>query len=221
MMNLSGFCDKKFEMQLTQNNRNQRNFWWLFKKKKSQVRPGAMEPAAVKKLVEEIGIGKQIEIMRIGYDGSIDERPINVEIINTFSDGFTGKVVNVERDMIERSTSKLVYAKQGGGVMEFLYSDGDIQEIIIPEDEKLITQERNINGLKEILNALEKGDHIVSYYDSRERGTINAEGTLLSKDESGLLFSMKIEKVNRIELEKKIDKDFNIEDDLVIDIGLV
>ncbi|GAB4379093.1 MAG: hypothetical protein Kow0042_28140 [Calditrichia bacterium] len=181
-----------------------------------------MSPEAVKQTIQEIGVGKQIEILRIGFDGEIDDMPIIVEILDISESGFTGKIVNVERQMIESTTDKLVYAKKGGGIIEFFYTDGDIKEITVSKDAELLEAERDVEALREILSALEKGDHvIVAYYDSKQRGTLNAEGTIADKNDDGNTFTLKIERINRIELGRKEEKVFNIEKDLVIDIEIV
>jgi hypothetical protein len=206
-------------------NISQRYFWWPFRKKKKEKfegRTGAMEPQKIKKTIEGIGIGKQIEILRIGYDGSIDDIPINVEIIDISPNSFTGKIINLERRMIESATDKLVYAKTGGGVLEFNYNDGDIKEIALSHDQELIEQERNIDNLIEVLSALEAGDHvIVAYYDNQQKGTINTEGVITEKSDTDDIFTLTIEKINRIELQRKITKKFDLQKDLVIDIELV
>lgn len=202
-----------------------RHFWWPFKrksKKKVAIRPGALSPEKVKEIIQGLGVGKQVEILRIGYDGEIDDIPIIVELINITDEGFTGRIINVERQMIESATEKLVYARSGGGIIDFRYDDGDIKEISVSYDRELIEQERNVESLKEILEALDAGDHvIVAYYDTKARGTLNAEGTILKKNENSTAFDLKIEKINRIELEQKKEKSFNIESDLVIDIEMV
>lgn len=207
------------------NYNSKRYFWWPFKKKKKEkisVRSGAMLPSEVKQKIQDIGIGKQIEILRIGFDGNMDDMPINVEIIDISDYSFTGKIINLERQMIEDATEKLVYAKQGGGVLEFNYDDGDIKEIVVSRDEELLTQERNLDNLKEILTALESGDHvIVAYYDNKSKGTVNTEGIITEKADEKDTFTLQIEKINRIELEKKYTKQFDLERDLVIDIELV
>ena len=202
-----------------------RHFWWPFKKKSKKkvvIRPGALSPEKVKEIIQGLGIGKQVEIMRIGYDGEIDDMPIMVELINITDEGFTGRIINVERQMIESATAKLVYARSGGGIIDFRFDDGDIKEISVSQDQELIEQERNIESLKEILQALDAGDHvIVAYYDTKARGTLNAEGTILKKSEDSSSFDLKIERINRIELEQKKEKSFNIDNDLVIDIEMV
>lgn len=201
-----------------------RFFVWPFKRKKEKfiIREGALQPDEVKRRINEIGVGKQVEILRIGYDGNVDDIPIIVEIIDITHYGFTGRIVNLERLMIESATRNLIYAKKGGGIIEFYYNDGDIKEITLSRDKELLEKERNIEGLKEILSALDKGDHvIVAYFDSQHKATINTEGIILEKDEQNENFTLKIEKINRIELEKKINKQFNIRKDLVIDIEIV
>ncbi|MBN2365858.1 MAG: hypothetical protein EH225_07535 [Calditrichaeota bacterium] len=203
---------------------SKRYFFWPFKKKKtrSAVRNGALQPDEVKRRVKELGVGKQVEIVRIGYDGSIDDMPVIVEIIDISDDSFTGRIINLERQMIESATRNLVYAKKGGGVIEFFFKDGDIKEIILSRDQELLEQERNIPGLKEILTALDTGDQVlIAFYDEKHKGTINTEGTLLEKDEQNEVFTVQIEKINRIELEQKIKRTFDIRKDLVIDIEMV
>ncbi len=203
---------------------SRRYFFWPFsrKKTKSVVRSGALQPEIVRKSIQEIGVGKQIEIMRIGYDGELDDMPISVEIIDIANDHFTGKIINLERQMIESATRKLIYAKKGGGTLDFFFKDGDIKEISVSKDQELLEQERNIVGLKEILAALDTGDPvIVAYFDDKQKGTINTEGVITHKDESNETFTLQIEKINRIELEKKISKTFDIKQDLVIDIEMV
>lgn len=124
--------------------------------------------------------------------------------------------------MIESATRNLVYAKKGGGVLDFEYNDGDIKEINVPHDEELLQQERNIESLKEILTALDTGDQvIVAYYDEKQKGTVNTEGVITEKADNNESFALQIEKINRIELEKKINKKFNLNSDLIVDIEMV
>ncbi len=53
--------------------------------------------------------------------------------------------------MIESATRQLIYAKKGGGVIEFNYNDGDIKEIAVSQDQELLEKERDLSSLKEIL----------------------------------------------------------------------
>ncbi len=92
---------------------------------------------------------------------------------------------------------------------------------MVSEDEKLISQERDISALQEIMTALENGDRIlISYFDPKHQGNVNAEGTILHKSPDNKKLKVLIEKINRIELEKKIERDFDIEHDLVIDLDI-
>ncbi|NIW78645.1 MAG: hypothetical protein GWN16_03930 [Calditrichae bacterium] len=202
-----------------------RYFFKIFGKKKAEpidLRPGALSPEQVKRNIEGIGVGKIVEIIRIGYDGNIDDIPMLVEIKAIHGEGFTGKIVNVEREMIEQSSKLMVYAKRGGGVIDFKFTDGDIKEIAESKDVEELSQARDISALSEILSALEVKDSVlVAYYDKKHRGTVNVEGKLLSKKENHQGFTIMIEKINNIELENKMEKEFDIEGDLVIDITLV
>ncbi|RMI20795.1 MAG: hypothetical protein D6681_02090 [Calditrichaeota bacterium] len=202
-----------------------RHFLKLFRRKSGTVhlRPGAMPPEAVRRAVQQFGVGKVVEILRIGYDGTVDDIPIIVEIIDIGKEGFTGKVINVEREIIEGHSHKtLVYARRGGGVIEFRYDDGDIKEILESRDDEELAEARDVAALTEVLSALEVDDPVlVAYYDRKHRGTVNVEGRILSKEADGTTFTLRIEKINNIELEKKIEQRFNIERDLVIDISLV
>ncbi len=202
---------------------SQRFFFWPFKKKeKFIIRKGAMQPDEVRKIINQIGIGKQIEILRIGYDGTLDDMQTIVEILDISNYGFKCRIINLERSMIESATRNLVYAKKGGGVLDFEYNDGDIKEINVPHDEELLQQERNIESLKEILTALDTGDQvIVAYYDEKQKGTVNTEGVITEKADNNESFALQIEKINRIELEKKINKKFNLNSDLIVDIEMV
>ncbi|RMG63106.1 MAG: hypothetical protein D6715_11635 [Calditrichaeota bacterium] len=203
-----------------------RYFWWPFGKKKKgakvALRPGALPPEKVKQIVKSIGVGKTVEILRIGYDGTIDDIPLLVKITDINEEGFSGRIVNVERELIEQATEKLVFAKRGGGFIEFRYDDGDIKEITESKEETILEESRDVAALKEILEALEIGDRVlVAYYDEERQGTVNVEGTLLAKDPGGTQFTLLIEQVEKVELEKKIEREFDIEKDLVVDIEIV
>ncbi|KPK29020.1 MAG: hypothetical protein AMJ61_00635 [Desulfobacterales bacterium SG8_35_2] len=203
-----------------------RFFFWPFKRKtKSRIkglRQGAMEPDSLKRQINEYGIGSVVEIYRIGFDGNVDDMPTIVQINDISDTGFSGKIVNVERSMIEERTDKVVFARRGGGFVEFNFKDGDIKEVNLNSDAEIISESRNIEGLKEIMAALEIGDKLlIAYFDPKQHGNVNAEGTLVSKSIDNNRFTIKIEKINKIELEKKIDKEFNIEEDLVIDLEII
>ncbi len=200
-------------------------FFNLFKRKSGssvKLRPGAMTPEALKKRITEIGTGKVVEIIRIGYDGTIDDIPMTVEITNIWQDGFSGRVVNVERELIEESSQMMVYAKRGGGTIEFKFTDGDIKEIVESTEAEELSKERNVSAILEIVEALDINDRVlVAYFDKNRRGTVNVEGVLLSKDIPGKSFRVVIDKINNIELENKMTREFNILSDLIIDVAMM
>ncbi len=107
-----------------------RFFIWPFKRKKEKfiIRGGALQPDEVKRRINEIGVGKQVEILRIGYDGNVDDIPIIVEIIDITHYGFTGRIVNLERLMIESATRNLIYAKKGGELLSFVTMMGILKK---------------------------------------------------------------------------------------------
>jgi hypothetical protein len=188
----------------------------------AMVRPGAMPPEEVKSAVERFGEGMIVEILRIGYDGLMDDMSVLLEIIRISPEGFSGKIVNVERRMIEENSRRLIYVRSGGGVIDFLYSDGDIKEIKESRDADELTEARDISQIHDLLAALDVEDRIlVAYYDEKHRGTVNVEGVLLSKSTGNKIFRIVIEKINGVELETNIEKQFDIDNDLVIDISLV
>ena len=94
-----------------------RHFLKFFKtkKKKTVLRPGAMEPAEVKRKINEIGSNKKVNVRRIDYDGTPEENPTTLRISHIYEDYFTGQIVNVERSIKQEIDTKLVYVKGGGG----------------------------------------------------------------------------------------------------------
>ena len=201
-----------------------RHFFKLFSRKGGRsliLRPGAIPPREVKRAVDRYGVGKIVEILRIGYDGAVDDMPIIVEILSINREGFSGKIVNVERRIIEESSQSMIYARRGGGVIDFFFDDGDIKEIKESRDAEDLSDSRDVANISELLAALEIKDRIlVAYYDDKHRGTVNVEGVLLSKSPGLKIFKMLIEKINGVELENKIERQFDIDNDLVIDISL-
>ncbi|HQU74913.1 MAG TPA: hypothetical protein PKV71_01455 [Calditrichia bacterium] len=205
--------------------RQRRNFFFGWFKRKSaprvELRPGALTPEEVKSAIGGVDLGEVMEIFRIGYDGIVDEVPIIVELVSVNAEGFSGKIVNVERRMIEANSSKAVYARQGGGTLEFSYNDGDIKYIRKNNDVDTIEESRDVSVLLEMLGALDVDDRVlVAYYDKKHRGTVNVEGVLDGKSQDNRLFKMVIDKINNIELDNKLEKQFDVERDLVIDISL-
>ncbi len=185
-------------------------------------RPGALSRDQVKRKIEEIGVGGVAEIIRIGFDGQAEELPINVEIKHIHKTGFSGRVVNVERRLIEGTSDGRVHTRGGGGIIEFNFDDGDIKSIDENQDYQELSAERDISGIVAALSALEEGDRIsVAYFDKKHRGTVNFEGVLTAKLAGSRAFRMTIEKINGVKLEKGIHKQFNIQSELVIDVSIL
>lgn len=204
--------------------RGRRAFFGFFKRRKAapvDLRPGAMTPEALKAEVNRLATGTMVEIQRIGYDGTVDDVPILVELLDIGKDGFSGRIVNVERKMIEANTTTRVYAKQGGGVIHFAWTDGDIKEIIENNDADMLAESRDTAALREVIGALDIDDRVlVAYYDAKHRGTVNVEGLMTGKGDDPNTFSMVLDKINNIELDNKVEKTFHVERDLVIDVAL-
>lgn len=188
-------------------------------KKKSEYRKGALPPEEVKKRIKEIGENKVVEIIRIGYDDEIDDMPLILQIKDIQEDYFVGKVINPEREMIEKNSENVVYAKKGGGVIEYRYDDGDIKDIVVSKDEEILQNSKNIEELKEMLQAIEINDPVlICYWDKESHGTINTKGKLVEKKIENYSFKIEIESINNIELQKKQVISFDLQKDLIIDI---
>ena len=58
--------------------KNKRHFINFFKKKKKKVelRPGALPPEKVREIVKQLGKGKKVNIRRVEYDGTPEEKRI-------------------------------------------------------------------------------------------------------------------------------------------------
>lgn len=198
-------------------------FGRLFRKETQQInlRPGALSPVELKSAIGSVELGSVVELVRIGFDGQIDDVPFIIELTEVNGEGFAGKIVNVEREIIEGNSEKLVYARQGGGIVEFRYTDGDIKEVIENTDADMIRQSRDISYLLEVVSALDIDDRVlVSYFDKKHRGTVNVEGILQAKTDDHKNFRVVIDKINNIKLDNIVTKQFNIERDLVIDVTL-
>lgn len=200
----------------------QRHFFKLFKSKKGpKTRPGAMSPDEVKKRVQEIGEKKKVNIYRVQYDGTPEEKPVTVQILDIRDDYFTGEVVNVERSIKEEMDNRLVYSKGGGGTLDFMYSDGDVMKIEEDVDE-IIIEQKNEAEILEILDALDLNESIlISYYDRQKGGVLNGTGKLISKDVTSKSFEVELNLINDIELEKPKVVSLNIENDTVLDLEVV
>jgi len=198
-----------------------RYFLKFFKSKKaSNIRLGAMDAEAVKALVKEIG-KKKVNIHRVHYDGTPEETPVSVQILDIRDEYFTGEVVNVERSIKEEMDNKLVYSKGGGGTLDFYYTDGDVMKIEADVDE-IIIEQKNETELLEILDALDLNESIlISYYDRGKGGVLNGTGRLLSKDVGAKTFEVELNLINDIELDKPKTVSLNTEKDTVLDLEVV
>ncbi len=202
---------------------NRRYFINFFKRKKKKVelRPGALPPEQVREIIKKIGKNKKVNIRRVEYDGTPEEQPITVKIIDITDEYFTGSVINVERSIKQELDDHIVYIKGGGGTIDFYYDDGDIMSIEEDVDEKVI-QQRNLEELAEILDALEINEEIlISYYDEAKGGVINGRGKLLEKDLNTKDFTIEFSVINDIELDKPKVTKLNLEKDIVLDIEVV
>ncbi len=190
-------------------------------KKKTKVRPGAMQPEEVKKIINEIGKGKRINIRRIEYDGTPEEAPVYLRILDIREDHFSGKIVNVERSIKQELDDKLVYVKGGGGNIDFYFEDGDIMSVEEDSDE-IIFDERNPDELLEILDALDLNEAVLlSYYDKKKSGVINGIGRLTEKDLDLKTFTVEMKQVNDIELDNPKVIKLDLNKDKVLDLEVM
>jgi len=202
--------------------RIKRHFINFFKtKKKVLVRPGAMEPEDVKKLIREIGKGKKVNLRRVEYDGTPEEQPLTLRIVDIRDDHFVGKIVNVERSIKQDMNDKLVYVKGGGGIIEFYFTDGDI--LSVEEDiDETIFEERNTDELLEILDALDLNESVLlGYYDVKQGGVKNGMGLLVEKDLDAKTFSVDLNQINGIELDQPKKVTLNLNTDKVLDLEVM
>lgn len=198
-----------------------RYFLKLFKTKRKRARGQAMSPADVKKLVISIGRGKKVDITRLAYDGTPEDPPVAVKIIDIGSDHFTGKFINVERSISESQSEKMIFVKGGGGTIDFRYDEGDILKIEEDIDEEIVEQ-RNVDEIKEILDALDLNEEInISYYDKNEGGFINGVGILKDKNIETYDFTVVLNLINEIGLEQPREVSLNLDRDQILDLEVV
>jgi len=202
-----------------------RYFLNLFKSKKEKAelsgRPDAIPPEELKKRVIEMGRGKKVSIMRMTYDGTPEDHPVAVKIIDIGNDHFTGKVVNVDRDVSESQEKKLIFVKGGGGTIDFRFEDGDIISIEEDIDEEIV-EERSIEEVREILEALDVNEDItISYYDKDKGGVINGAGQLTEKNMDTLDFRVTLKIINEISLKEPRVVSLNLEKDQILDLEVV
>lgn len=191
------------------------------KKKKIKIRPGAIDPQEVRKIIEKIGRNKKVNIRRVEYDGTPEHEPIAVRLVDIREDFFTGEIINIERSIKQEMNDKLVYIKGGGGTIDFYYDEGDIMSVEEDIDEQIFEQ-RNTEELLEILDALDlKESILISYYDQHKSGVMNGVGTLLEKDISLKTFKVELKQINEIELDQPKTVLLDMNSDTVLDLEVV
>lgn len=213
----------KFDGFLLDKNTHKRFFINFFKsrKKKIQIRPGAMHPDDVKKLVAEIGKGKKVNIRRVEYDGTPEEQPLPIRLVDIRDEYFTGEIINIERSIKQDQNEKLIYLKGGGGTIDFYFDDGDILSIEEDIDEQIFEQ-RNMDELLEILDALDLNESVlISYYDQHKSGVMNGVGLLKEKDIPQKTFKVELRQINAIELDQPKTIELNLNSDTVLDLEVM
>jgi len=201
---------------------SRRYFLNFFKRKSSKKKfENALSPEELKEIIKKIGKDNKANITRIAYDGSAEDQPVSVKIVDIREDHFTGKVVNVERSIKQAEDDHIVYVKGGGGSIDFFFNDGDILKV--EEDiDQTVMEQRNVEEVKEILDALDLNeDIIVSYYDESEGGVINGIGILIAKDLDTMDFTVKFTKINEIELGKPREIQLNLNKNKIVDLEVV
>jgi hypothetical protein len=180
-----------------------------------------MLPEELKSILIKIGKGKKVKITRMAYDGTPEDTPVEIKVIDIGKDHFTGKIINVERSISESQSEKLIFVKGGGGTIDFYFGDGDILTVEEDIDEKIVEQ-RNIEEIREILDALDMKEEItISYYDKNEGGVINGVGTLDEKNMETLDFKVTLSLINDIKLKKAKTIILNLNNDKILDLEVV
>jgi len=199
-----------------------RYFLKFFKKKsKAPKYENTIPSDKLKKIIADIGKGQKVNITRVTYDGTPEDKPVSVKIVDIREDHFTGRVVNVERSIKQAENDSLVYVKGGGGAIDFYYEDGDIISVEEDIDQEVI-ETRNVQEVKEILEALDiDEDIIVSYYDESEGGVINGKGKLIEKDMDTMDFKVKFMMINEIDLNNPREILLNLNNDKIVDLEIV
>jgi hypothetical protein len=197
-----------------------RKRFFFGKSKKSAGRPGALMPESIQSKIEKIGLNKKVIVQRVDYDGDIsDSTPIVVTSIN--KDGFSGYVVNVDREVREgTSRSAEIFVEGGGGSISFHFQDGDIASVEEDIDNDIIEQ-KDKTEILEILEALDPGDGIlVSYYDKDSGGFKNGFGNLADKNMDEETMSFDIHILNEIKLSEPLRVNLDLKKDMILDLQI-
>lgn len=202
--------------------RIKRHFLNLFKKKdNSKARPGALLPNQLRELIKEIGNKKKVNITRVEYDGTPEDKPVSVKIVDIREEYFTGRVINLERSIKQEMDDRLIFVKGGGGTIDFYYNEGDIKSVEQDIDEDIIEQ-KNPQELIEILDALDLNESIlISFYDRDKGGVMNGSGKLIAKDIENKTFTVMLSLINDIELDAPKEIHLDLDKDSVLDLEVV
>ncbi len=198
-----------------------RHFLGLFKKKKVRVRPGALTPEELKTIVNQIGKNKKVNIVRVEYDGTPEDKPVAIKIADIQEDYFTGVIVNLERSIKQEMDQKLVFVKGGGGTIDFYFNEGDIKSVVEDIDESIL-EPKDPAELLEILDALDLDEAILlSFYDRDKGGVMNGSGKLVEKDVENKTFKVELNLINDIELDVPKTIQLDLDKDTVLDLEIV
>lgn len=199
-------------------------FFLGFGKKKGggNVRPGALSPSDLKALINQIGNKKKVNIIRVEYDGTPEDKALSVQIVDIRDDYFTGRIINLERSIKQEMNTRLVFVKGGGGTIDFYFKEGDIKSVEQDIDEDIIFEEKNPEALLEILDALDLNESIlISFYDRDKGGVMNGSGKLIKKNIEDETFSVELSLINDIELDKPKTIAMDLKKDTILDLEVV
>ena len=105
--------------------------------------------------------------------------------------------------------------------VDFYFADGDILSLEEDIDEKIVEQ-RNIEEIREILDALDLKEEItISYYDKNQGGVINGVGILEEKNMETLDFKVTLNLINDIKLKKDRTVILNLNNDKILDLEVI
>ena len=92
--------NKNFPLRIEDAPISSRYFLKFFNKKSSKPKfENAIPHEKLKQIVKDIGKGQKVNITRITYDGTPEDQPVAVKIVDIRDEYFTGRVVNVERSI--------------------------------------------------------------------------------------------------------------------------
>lgn len=173
----------------------------LFGKKKKR-REGALDDSTIIDAIKTLVVNDGVTVDRINWDGSTSTVSGRVSLVSNHYDRFG------------------VVDEGSGESMEFSVEDGDIAHIkriaiSIDIDETQTESYMPIDGIIEILEALDHGDTIsVSYYDPYKGKGVSLMGVITLKDEYNKVFAIE----HTTSSGEKEEKHFDLNEDKIIDI---